>query len=113
MAFVLRTSYFPCVPMNVLCKCRRQRQPQHHSDQCTEKRPAPSESRPEPWNPRTVELLEVELPADFEEPRLQHVRRPQPPRGCRRRERIRDRKRPVAVEDVVEVEVEANPVMVQ
>ena len=52
--------------------------------------------------------LEVELCAEFEEPRLQHVRGPQPLAGAGRGEPGRIRIRPGAVEHVVEIEVEAD-----
>src|SRR6185436_20440950 len=45
--------------------------------------------------------LEVEMRAQLEEARLQHVGRPQPLAGRQRRERVGHRERPVAVEDVV------------
>ena len=60
--------------------------------------------------PSLPDLSEIELRADLEEPRLQHVGRPQPRPRRRRRERVVHRERPVAVEHVVEVEVEAEAV---
>src|SRR5438034_10854461 len=59
------------------------------------------------WRP-----LEIELRADLEEARLQHVGRTQPGRTRRCRERIEHSERPIAVEDVVDVEVEAGAIPV-
>ena len=60
-----------------------------------------------------VQPLEVELRADLEEPGLQHVRRLQPVAGGRGRERVVQRKRPVAVEQVVAVEIHAEAILVE
>ena len=48
--------------------------------------------------------------ADLEEARLQHVGRPQPRGVARRRERAGHGERPVAVEHVVEVEIDPQPI---
>src|SRR5215212_5305327 len=57
--------------------------------------------------------LKVEICADLEEPRLEYVGRTQPTAGGCVRERAADRERPVAVGDVVGVEVDTKANLVQ
>src|SRR5262249_16628230 len=56
---------------------------------------------------------EIELRAELEEARLQHVGRTQVLARRQRRERVGHREWPVAVEDVVGVEVDAEPVAIE
>src|SRR5436190_8027477 len=64
-----------------------------------------------PWSGPS-RFSEVELRAELEEARLQHVGRPQPLARRQRRERVGDGKRPIAVEHIVGVEVDAEPVAI-
>src|SRR5262249_34597344 len=56
---------------------------------------------------------EIELRAELEEARLQDVGRPEPLARRQRRERVGDRKRPAAVEEVVGVEVDPEAIAIQ
>src|SRR5262249_20209750 len=57
--------------------------------------------------------LKIELRSYLEEPRLKRVRRLQPGRTGGRRERVGHRERPIAVEKIVAIEVDAYRVTVE
>ena len=101
-------------------RARRQGQPEHHGDQCAERKRRRDcrEPRRHVANLESAirirkNPLEVELRADLEEARLEHVGRLQPVAGRRRREGAADGERPVAVEEVIGVEVETEAHLIQ